>query len=263
MSSGERPRLWVSWAGGTFRAQRATVTIGRGEQCDLVITDDPGVSRRHAQLKLLSTAIKLSDLNSRNGTFVAGRRLTGSALLSGGELIRVGSTELAAFASEVALQRSVAEPRSYATGTDSVETTLTTQLFGGLVREVARAMLTDPAQVTHLVGEACDTAQRLAIAGRLGPEEAAVVAECAVREAAQQRDGAFLQRVFLIFTTGRLPMPPDIARRIVLARPGMRNFPEIELTAYAAVLAGLTPTDSATRASVREALQVLTGESSD
>ena len=68
--------------------------IGRDSDCDLVLTDDLKVSRRHAYLKTRSDGrATLHDLGSSNGTWVDGRAIT-STLLAGGESVRVGDTEL-------------------------------------------------------------------------------------------------------------------------------------------------------------------------
>ena len=68
--------------------------IGRDEDCDLVLDGDPKVSRRHAYLKTRADGrATLHDLGSSNGTWVDGRPIQ-SALLGGGERVRVGDTEL-------------------------------------------------------------------------------------------------------------------------------------------------------------------------
>jgi NADH:ubiquinone reductase (H+-translocating) len=53
--------------------------------------DDPDVSRRHTQLVIRNGRVTVSDLNSRSGTFVNGRRLSGPAPLRPGDELRVGT----------------------------------------------------------------------------------------------------------------------------------------------------------------------------
>jgi len=68
------------------------VLLGTGPACALRLTDR-FASRRHVALSLMGTSLNIVDLESTNGTFVNGVRITG-ALLVGGEIIRLGSSEL-------------------------------------------------------------------------------------------------------------------------------------------------------------------------
>lgn len=51
--------------------------IGRRSDCAVTI-DDPSVSRVHARLEISRESLRIEDLHSKNGTFVAGRRITGA-----------------------------------------------------------------------------------------------------------------------------------------------------------------------------------------
>lgn len=66
---------------------RSTV-IGRGSDADVVL-DDPGVSRRHAEVRIADGQASVHDLGSTNGTVVDGRR-TDSAVLADGSVITMG-----------------------------------------------------------------------------------------------------------------------------------------------------------------------------
>lgn len=61
-------------AGRQLTVSAAETVIGRGGDCDLVLTDD-GVSRRHARLQLTEEGVFLEDLGSTNGCFVGGQRV--------------------------------------------------------------------------------------------------------------------------------------------------------------------------------------------
>ena len=52
---------------------------GRSPEADLVVPH-PTVSRRHAELQVAGTRIKVVDLKSRNGTFVDGKRIASAEL---------------------------------------------------------------------------------------------------------------------------------------------------------------------------------------
>ena len=66
------------------------VIVGRSAYATLVV-DNTSVSRLHAAIRLVDGALEVSDLDSSNGTFVKGRRLTEPARVAAGDEIRVGS----------------------------------------------------------------------------------------------------------------------------------------------------------------------------
>ena len=72
------------------------LVVGRGTDADLRI-NDPGVSRRHAEIQIVITGQEVSvsvvDLGSTNGIVVDGRR-TNHAMLRDGSEIRLGNTTL-------------------------------------------------------------------------------------------------------------------------------------------------------------------------
>jgi transcriptional regulator of acetoin/glycerol metabolism len=64
------------------------LTLGRGVDVELRV-DSVGVSRRHAELLRQGPVFSLRDLQSRNGTFLNGRRVEHAAL-SEGDVLRLG-----------------------------------------------------------------------------------------------------------------------------------------------------------------------------
>ncbi|MCW2790011.1 MAG: hypothetical protein JWQ91_865 [Aeromicrobium sp.] len=70
------------------------VVIGRGNEADLKI-DDPGISRRHAQIKIhqsgAETTVTIVDLDSTNGVVLNGHRVA-TAVVGNGSEIRLGNT---------------------------------------------------------------------------------------------------------------------------------------------------------------------------
>ena len=75
-----------------------SITIGRVPPCELLITDDPDLSRRHTRIFWNGSSWMLEDLNSSNGTFIgefqATRRLSGASAIKEGEIFRAGLTRL-------------------------------------------------------------------------------------------------------------------------------------------------------------------------
>src|SRR5262245_24354934 len=65
------------------------VSIGRAPPCDVVL-GDPSLSREHASFLFSDGAALVTDLGSRNGTFVGGERIEQRAV-SPGEEVRMGA----------------------------------------------------------------------------------------------------------------------------------------------------------------------------
>jgi hypothetical protein len=66
--------------------------LGRGGDCDLVL-DDSTVSKHHARVHFEGQPW-IEDLDSTNGTFVNGRRVTGTNALRRGDRIALGAAKL-------------------------------------------------------------------------------------------------------------------------------------------------------------------------
>jgi len=70
----------------------ASVIVGAGTTADLALTD-PGVSRRHLELALVDSGVRVVDLKSKNGTLLQGARLSSAVIDVGAELV-LGKTTL-------------------------------------------------------------------------------------------------------------------------------------------------------------------------
>lgn len=72
------------------------VVVGRGNDADLRV-NDPGVSRRHVEIRVVSDPagdrISVHDLGSTNGVLVNGKKVENAALADGA-VIRIGNTTL-------------------------------------------------------------------------------------------------------------------------------------------------------------------------
>jgi pSer/pThr/pTyr-binding forkhead associated (FHA) protein len=80
----------VDNAGQRFALVGPVTTLGRSNSCDVFIPDQR-VSRRHAEIRWDGESSTLRDLDSANGTFLNGRRITASRTLRDGDEIAVGS----------------------------------------------------------------------------------------------------------------------------------------------------------------------------
>ena len=78
--------------GESFPVINSTFVIGRGSGSDLQLNDE-GVSRFHCELHNEGGSIVVEDLNSRNGTYCNGERIsTGRRTLHEGDRLQVGTT---------------------------------------------------------------------------------------------------------------------------------------------------------------------------
>lgn len=79
--------------GRTFHVQEGGLEIGRAPDNDVVLLDDPAVSRFHARLLYDHGSLWLQDAGSRNGVFLNGDRLTQSKDLRVGDVVKVGASQ--------------------------------------------------------------------------------------------------------------------------------------------------------------------------
>jgi FHA domain len=72
----------------------SAVTLGRSAENDLVLDTDEFASVNHARIEPRRDGVWLEDLDSTNGTFLNGVKLTRPRKLTPGDVIRVGETDL-------------------------------------------------------------------------------------------------------------------------------------------------------------------------
>jgi serine phosphatase RsbU (regulator of sigma subunit) len=88
-----------------IRVDALPITIGRSPECGLQL-NDPGVSGRHCDVRLLKSGLYITDLGSTNGTFVDGKRAAAPTPVPVGALIHVGTVQIR---HEVRDDRAIAE----------------------------------------------------------------------------------------------------------------------------------------------------------
>src|SRR5688572_11075172 len=91
------PVCWLTWGGRSMSVTVGDAIIGRDPTSGLWI-DAPGVSRRHARLRVRvdgdAVTATIEDLDSTNGTFVDNARVTGPVSLDESQSIRIGDATL-------------------------------------------------------------------------------------------------------------------------------------------------------------------------
>lgn len=78
-----------------IRLKRQALVLGRQADLSGHVIDDPAIGRMHAELTWMGDLCQIRDLNSKNGTFVNGMRITGPQPINifPGDEIRLGSLE--------------------------------------------------------------------------------------------------------------------------------------------------------------------------
>ena len=126
------PGLVVIFSGGrpqcqAIRLDAKGVVLGRPPADDVHVVDDDRISRRHTRIALKGDGVRVTDLESRNGTFVDGARVGDETFARLPRILRLGQS----------LVLFVADLRPYAAG--SVEV-LPDEVVGPVLRKVRQAV---------------------------------------------------------------------------------------------------------------------------
>ena len=91
-----------------FKLAKAETVLGRSDDVDLRLNDD-GVSRHHAAVRMDGDRAVLTDLDSANGTFINGVRISSPRVLSDGDKISMGGATILKFTYQDALDEQLAK----------------------------------------------------------------------------------------------------------------------------------------------------------
>ena len=83
----------LNWVNGRVTLDEGEHVLGRDPDAEIFL-NSPGVSRRHALIRISAGGATIEDLGSKNGTFVGDQRVDGSRSLGDGDIIGVGSVKL-------------------------------------------------------------------------------------------------------------------------------------------------------------------------
>ncbi len=106
-----KPALRANAKEQVFRLTAEPCTIGSSNACDVVI-DDPSVSRRHAELRLVENGVAVLDLESTNGTSFAGQRIERMVVVLGAHL-QLGNAQIVIDVDAASVGTGVYESESY------------------------------------------------------------------------------------------------------------------------------------------------------
>jgi DNA-binding winged helix-turn-helix (wHTH) protein len=92
-AAGERPVFKLIWGDREIALDEGENLLGR-DPLSIACIDVGSVSRHHARITVTGDQATIEDLDSKNGTYVRGRRLKGGAPLHDGDALRLGSVPL-------------------------------------------------------------------------------------------------------------------------------------------------------------------------
>ena len=89
-----KPRnAWVIWGNKSIPVAEGETILGRSLDATIRF-DVPGVSRRHARIRVEGADVIVEDLGSQNGTYVRGEKIGGRAALGDGDELRLGPVSI-------------------------------------------------------------------------------------------------------------------------------------------------------------------------
>ena len=86
-------RAFVHFGGRRLLVAPQGAVLGRSRGCDIVL-EDPGVSRRHAEIRPARDSWMIRDLGSTNGVYLNRSPIDGPTELRSGDHIELGETEI-------------------------------------------------------------------------------------------------------------------------------------------------------------------------
>lgn len=271
--------------------QRGITLIGRSEDCEVTI-EDPLVSRRHARILVDGDDITLEDLGSRNGVRLNGKSIKGSAKLTDGDRVRIGTQEFVfcRFEAEAArrakttgvlrlcakcklpyAREMVSCPNCGATEQTDEETLSGT--FGAssqhswsvqlLIEALDKAIgLARPADTDRILRRATLLLEeRLASGGSINPEQIVPIAGVAAALCAEQEDATWGMWIASFYTRAAIFPPAKVSESLgtLLGKhPDLKDSID-PLIARARLLDGTPPREDS-EALARLTRRVLTGD---
>jgi DNA-binding winged helix-turn-helix (wHTH) protein len=90
---GAAATIQLKWSDGRATLEDGEHVLGRDPDLEILLVS-PGVSRRHALIRIAEGRATIEDLGSKNGTFVGDRRIDGLTPLADGDVVGIGSVKL-------------------------------------------------------------------------------------------------------------------------------------------------------------------------
>jgi class 3 adenylate cyclase len=155
-----------------------------GRDCPGLVLTDPRISRRHLSLQAVAGTVRVTDLGSRNGTFVGDARIHGTHLLAPGDSVRLGVCTVTLVGDETAIEREPAGAPG--AGTTSLEMLAAP---ASVVPIDMHALPEHAATLTIVCSDIADVARRAADLGAERWDSALETHNAVVRRFASRHEG--------------------------------------------------------------------------
>lgn len=113
---------WLRLDSQRYPLRQGETTVGRSPYCSVQLVSLQA-SREHAAISVTGDQAMISDLDSRNGTFLNGQQITQPTRLSVGDVITIGGLDLVLFESTSLSDAAENTQESLAIPASSLETT--------------------------------------------------------------------------------------------------------------------------------------------
>ena len=97
---------------------RAVILVGRGEDCDVLITGSKKISRKHCCLVQSDQCFLIRDLGSTNGVWVNGKRVDQEAEITEGDRVAIADVQFRFFPNGVRRSDSQRQQSVYSDGSN-------------------------------------------------------------------------------------------------------------------------------------------------
>ncbi len=208
----------------THPLNRQSTSVGRSRHSDVCI-DDNLVSAKHMVIRVANDACVVNDLDSSNGTFINGQRLSGFQVVKDGDEIMVGKTVL-----RFATRRHDAPG---ATNADRQRSFLTkrwifaTAAMFCLALAGAALFQLSPRGLQRFTADAVASLEQAPQSSQQAPAEQAASPQVSAantdatdaQPSAEERQSAYLQQALAAYAAGRLDNTREMVKDLVAQGP--------------------------------------------
>lgn len=207
---------------------QGTHEVGRSSDCWLTLQDELS-SRVHARFHVSQDRCEIEDLNSRNGTFVGGERITGRREILDGDRVRIGRQLMTIVVSDTAdVSEALRLRQTLAPG----EQAGVPELMGQLID---KALKVGKARDAERYASALHS-QLLAVKMKADHPAARTGVECLLRVAEHTGKGSWIDKLFQLHTEQRWVVELATLDQIRQALDRIPRIPGNALQSYERVL---------------------------